>query len=118
MIRDSDYLLGCDVMGSEPLFKDDYGDVIEGDEQPKKNIPWLLPVTLGTAAEGWTRKRAQDELRHTMADVERHSTLWHLHYIRMQIEVSRTSQARMPARLQRLPPGDIHCPVPGASNKH
>src|SRR6266566_7557271 len=28
-------------------------------------------VTLGTVAEGWTRKRAEDELRHTMADVER-----------------------------------------------
>ncbi len=28
-------------------------------------------VTLGTVAEGWTRERAEDALRHTLADVER-----------------------------------------------
>jgi integrase len=28
-------------------------------------------VTLGTTAEGWSRHRAEDELRHTMSDVER-----------------------------------------------
>ena len=28
-------------------------------------------VTLGTAAEGWTHAKAEDALRHTLADVER-----------------------------------------------
>ena len=28
-------------------------------------------VTLGSADEGWTREKADDALRHTLADVER-----------------------------------------------
>ncbi|HEX9966343.1 MAG TPA: N-terminal phage integrase SAM-like domain-containing protein, partial [Solirubrobacterales bacterium] len=52
------------------------GQIIE----PKEGRGWAIRfhgygkrryVTLGTAEEGWSRKRAEAELRHVLADVER-----------------------------------------------
>jgi hypothetical protein len=34
-------------------------------------------VTLGTAEDGWTREKAEDRLRHVLADVER--GIWRPH---------------------------------------
>lgn len=58
------------------------GQVVE----PKDGRAWALRfraygkrryVTLGTGEEGWTRRRAEDELRHVLADVER--GIWRPH---------------------------------------
>jgi integrase len=58
------------------------GQVIE----PKDGRAWALRfragdrrryVTLGTAEEGWNRQKAEAELRHVLADVER--GIWELH---------------------------------------